>query len=145
MPKQENRDGYYKQNENSKGRLGAVGAREYERKSVEDEQRKQVAYQTYDKRLGVDNKLRSVYPEPPFNIMKDDWGRLGGVNSGKPKDIDTPIPQLSPVKRAAKAAERQRMKTPGMGDVKSAERKQSQQKTVGSMLRNQMMKQQGKK
>lgn len=117
--------------------------REDDRAWTQREQETQYASQSrVGKTLG-DLVFDESFPNPPDERFVDSYVR--SQKKMNPKGIDTPIPQLSPVQRAAKAAERQRMKTPGMGDVKSAERREAKPKTVGSMLRGQMMKQQGKK
>jgi len=113
-----------------------------EQQRVENKQARYMADQ-YAKNETVLDVALDRDSRPPRNMRNHEGDAVERkLNSS---DRDTPIPQLSPVKRAQKAAERQRMKTPGMGDVKTAERREAQTKTVGSMLRGQMMKQQGKK
>ena len=151
MPKQDEPTGYYEQNKNATKPGRGVSRREMEKGRVEDEQRRQQYNRDWNvepthenAQIGFDWKnIQTIYKLPPKQLMYDTGNK--NINKRNPKDIDTPQPQMSPVKRQAKAAERQRMKTPGMGDVKAAERRETKPKSAGSILYNQMMKQQGKK
>ena len=151
MPKQDEPTGYYEQNKNATKPGRGVSRREMEKGRVEDEQRRQQYNRDWNvepthenAQIGFDWKnIQAIYKMPPKQLRYDTGHE--NINKRNPKDIDTPQPQMSPVKRQAKAAERQRMKTPGMGDVKAAERRETKPKSAGSILYNQMMKQQGKK
>lgn len=126
--------------------------RELER--YQDTSDKSVEYAYQYNRQSIKNMAPETMGSPPKEVVSKYPKLVDRSNKNFAEGLkrgsdylgkDTPIPQMSPVKRQAKAAEQQRMKTPGMGDVKSAERREAKPKTVGSMLRGQMMKQQGKK
>lgn len=106
--------------------------RELER--YQDNRDKSVEYAYQYHRQSIKNMAPETMGSPPKEVVSKYPKLVDRSNKNFAEGLkrgsdylgkDTPIPQLSVVKREAKSAERQRMNTPGMGDVKSAERKES--------------------
>ena len=119
--------------------------REMENANAQNEQREYMAETNIARRIPGKFLFDYSYAAPPTGVHYGDGSLYSSKTEFNPKDIDTPQPEMSRVKREAKAAKRQRMKTPGLGDVKAAERQETKPKSIGSMLRSQMMKQQPSK
>lgn len=106
-------------------RTALESMREKENTQSQNSQREYMAETETRRRIPGKSPFDYSYPAPPKGVQYGDGSLYSPKTTFNPKGVDTPQPQLSPVKRAQKAAERQRMNTPGMGDVKSAERKES--------------------